>query len=35
MRLPLRDKILDLYEAHKGMGMPVGAGRHIGQKQAG
>jgi hypothetical protein len=27
--------MLGLYEAHKGLGMPEGAGRHIGQKQAG
>ena len=35
MRQPLRDRMLGLYEAHKGLGMPEGAGRHIGQKQAG
>jgi carnitine 3-dehydrogenase len=35
MRQPLRDRMLGLYEAHRGLGVPEGAGRHIGQKQAG
>ena len=32
MREPLSSRMLALYEAHKALAMPEGAGRHIGQK---
>ena len=32
MREPLSGRMLALYEAHRELGMPEGAGRHIGQK---